>query len=358
MRGGPDLRIAAEAAFQETRTLTLYASPEKRTTDLLAADQLPADWLAFDTLRRPMGGAGKLGEPARRDIGTRLSRTFDAQGIAAIARDPSGDRSDMLLILLAPGSAKPDVLRWRLDNPASIRQAATRLDEVPSVTRASMGMLAVDVLEVQGAVVASVDAGGGAAAAGLQPGDVMTSAGGTQLNGAAHLMMLVNAQPAGQPLSLDLRDRMGVVKKVDVTAQRVPRLVELLDQTVLSNALAVHYASRAYSAATPLDEAAIRLNLAGALMRIENWGDATRELEAVAKIAAALPPPVKDAVAGTAQYLLGACAEAVGDMAGAERAWGAAAQSSSALLTDSGEPLKELSDRRLAQLRQARGLAR
>lgn len=358
--GAPDLRLMAETVFQDAKTVTLFASPATRTQELVAADSLPVDWLAFDPLRRPMAGAVKVGELARRGTGGRLAKAFDAQGVAAVARDPAGDRSDMLLILLAPGSAKPDVLRWRVDSPASVRQAAGRMDDVPAVTRSSLGLLAIDVLDVSGAVIVSVEPGGGAAAAGLQPGEAIVSASGTSVTSAAQLLALVNAHPPAQPLSVEIRDRVGTTRKVDVTAQRVPRLVAERDQTVLSNVLAVQFASQAYSAPTPLDEVAIRLNLAGALMRVDNWSDATRELESVIKLTASssFVPSVKDAITGSAQYLLGACAEASGDAPAAERAWGLAAQSSSALLTDGAEPIKELAERRLADLRQSRGLTR
>ena len=358
--GAPDLRLMTETVFQDSKTVTLFASPATRTQELIAADTLPVDWLAFDTLRRPIAGATKVGELARRGTGGRLAKAFDAQGVAAVARDPAGDRSDMLLILLAPGSAKPDVLKWRVDNPVSVRQAASRMDDIPAITRASIGALAIDVLDVPGAVIASIEPGGAAATASLQPGEAIVSVGTTAVTSAAQLLTLVNAHPSSQPLSLEVRDRAGTSRKVDVTAQRVPRLVEERDQTVLSNVLAVQFASQAYSAPTPLDEVAVRLNLAGALMRVGNWNDATRELEAVIKLAAGGPfaAPVKDAITGSAQYLLGACAEASGDAPGAERAWGVAAQSSSALLTDGAEPIKELAERRLAELRQSRGPAR
>jgi hypothetical protein len=95
-------------------------------------------------------------------------------------------------------------------------------------------------------------------------------------------------------------------------------------------------------------------------MRVENWNDATRELETVLKLTASssFAQSVKDAITGSAQYLLGACAEALGDPPAAERAWTQAAQSPSALLTDGAEPLKELAERRLSEMRQSRGLAR
>jgi hypothetical protein len=351
--GAPDLRLMAENVFQDARTLTLFASPATKTQEMVTADQLPADWLAFDDLRQALGGAKRVGDPARRSAGTKLAKAFDAQGVAAVTRDPVGDRSEMFLILLAPGSARPDVVRWQVDNPLSVRQALGRLDVLPPVTRSSLGLLAVDVLDVEGAVVASIDqSGGGGATAGLQPGDVVTAAGGTAVTSAARLLAVVNDAPAGKPLSLDVRDRSGAMKKVEVTAQRVPRLLEEHDQTVMSNVLAVQFASMVRAASSPLDEVALRLNLAGALMRVDNWLDAMKELDAASALAEAsdFAPAVKAAITGSAQYLLGTCAAATGDLPGAQKAWGLAAQSSSALLTDAGEPLKELAERRLAEL--------
>lgn len=360
VRGAEDLQLATENAFRDTRTLTLYVSPKTRTEELSKAERLPADWLTFDLLGAPQRGAATLGDPARRSLTQRFAREFESQGVAAIARDPAGDSQDMFLILLAPGSAKPDVLRWRLDNPASVRQVVSRLDAPPAVTRASLGMLAIDVLDIQGVVVASLEPGGGAAGSGIQTGDVVTSVAGKPVTTAAQLLALVGAQPGGAPVPLEVRDRTGAVRKVDVPVQMVPRLTELQDQTVLSNTFAVQLAGRALTSSSPLEEAAVRLNLAVTWMRLENWTAAARELDAIETLMtdATLPASVKESIVGSAQYLLGICAERTDDLAGAERAWTRAAQSPAALLTDSALPLKELSERRLADLRQARGVSR
>jgi len=356
VRGGADLRVAAEVAFQDSKTVTLYAPPEKQAAELHAADQLPADWLAFDPIRRPIGNAAKIGEPARRKISESMARALDAQGIAAVARDPVGDRSDMLLILLAPGSAEPDVLRWRLDSPQSARQVTSRLDEIPPLFKASLGLLPIDVVDTAGVVVATVEPGGVAETAGIRPGDVITSAEGTPVTSAVQLIGLVGAHQGTQPLPLELKDRAGATKKVAVPVQAVPSVVALMDQSLLFNKLASDYTYRAAAIRTPLEEAAVRLNLAVVLMRLGNWTEATRELERVVKVTGEgkLPANLTDPVGGTAQYLLGMCAEALGDVAGATRAWKISAQSRSNLLTETGEPLKELSERRLTQLRALR----
>jgi hypothetical protein len=356
VRGGPDLRLAAEVAFQDTKTITLYAPAAKMAADLHAADQLPVDWLAFDPIKRAIGGAAKIGEPARRKIGEAMAKALDAQGIAAIARDPAGDRSDMLLTLLAPGSAEPDVIRWRLDNPQSARAAATRLDDMPPLFKASLGLLAVDVADVPGAIVATVEPGGSAEAAGIRPGDVIVAAGDTQVTSGSQLLGILSAHQGTQPLSVEVRDRAGAAKKVSVAVQAVPSVVALMDQSLLFNKLAIDYVYRVAALTTPLEETAVRLNLAVVLMRLGSWADAARELERVVKVAGEgrIPATLTDSIGGTAHYLLGMCAEATGDVAGATRAWKTAAQSRGNLLTDSGEPLKELSERRLNQLRTTR----
>ncbi len=356
VRGGPDLRLAAEVAFQDSKTVALYAPAEKVAADLQAADQLPVDWLAFDPIKRPIGNAAKIGEPARRKIGEAMARALDAQGIAAVARDPAGDRSDMLLTLLAPGSGEPDVIRWRLDNPQSARQATARLDETPPLFRASIGLLAIDVADVPGAIVAAVEPAAGAEAAGIRAGDLIVNAAGTAVTSAPQLLALVSAHQGTQPLAVEVRDRAGAAKKVLVPVQAVPSVVALLDQSVLFNKLAIDYTYRAAAMTTPLEETAVRLNMAVVLMRLGSWADATRELERVVKVVGEgrVAQTLTDAIGGTAHYLLGVCAEATGDVAGATRAWKIAAQSRGNLLTDSGEPLKELSERRLNQLRTTR----
>lgn len=356
VRGGPDLRLVAEQAFQETGSLTLFAPSEKRAAELMAADQLPIDWLHFDELRRPVGRAETIGEPARAEIGARIARTLGAQGLAAVARDPSGTPADMLLILMAPGSAEPDVVRWRRDDPQSIRQALRQLDQAPQLFKSSIGVLAIDVHEVEGAVVASVNTGSSGAVAGIRPGDTIVNAGSAPVRGVVELLTAVDAKQTGQTLTLDVKDAAGVAKKVDVVVQAIPNVVSLADRALLSNKLAVEYTYRAAALTDALDEVAVRLNLAALSLRLRNRAEATKDLERVLKVLSEgqIAPPLLDAANGTAQFLLGLSAEASGDSAAATRAWRQAAQSTSNLLTDGGEPIKDLAEQRLNSLQATR----
>jgi hypothetical protein len=342
----------AEAAFQETSSVTLVAPPEKVASEVLAADRLPDDWLAFDTLRKPIGQAATIAEQARGALAASIARKLNAQGIAAVAREPGGDPAAMLLILLAPGSAEPDVIRWRTDNPQSVRESIRELDAAPAILRPSIGVLAVDVQDVDGVVVAAVEPGSSAEAAGIQPGDAITGAAGSAVTGAVQLLISVGAKTAGQTLPIDLRDRTDAVKKLDLAVQAVPTVVSLADQDLPANRLAVEYAYRAASLTDALEETAVRLNLAALSLRLRNRVDAIRELERVQKVLAEgrVPAPLTDAIGGTANYLLGLAAEASGDLARAETAWRQAAQSRSTLLIDGGSsPIKDAAEERLAQ---------
>jgi hypothetical protein len=244
-----------------------------------------------------------------------------------------------------------------MDDPASVSEVVSRLDAMPPLTRRSLGLLAIDVLDVQGVVVAAVDAGGGAAAAGLQPGDVITSAGGQPVTNVAALLAAV-AAAAGQQIALGVRDRSGTERTAAVAIQEVPVVVHPSDDSVLANARVLALTGRLgmpASPAPPIEAASLRLNLATAWIRLGNCEAATRELAAVegAPAATGVPPSVRDAAVGNAQYLSGLCAAATGNAAAAEEAWTKAAQSSGVSFSDGNEPLKELAGKRLSELRSA-----
>jgi hypothetical protein len=352
VRGGPDLRLMAESAFQETNSIVLFAPAPQVAADVLAADKLPVDWLAFDALRRPIGQAATIGEQARGSLATSLSRKLNAQGLAAVAREPGGDPAAMLLILLAPGSAEPDVIRWRTDSPQSVRESIRELDAAPAFFRSSIGVLAVDVQDVEGVVVAGVEPGSSAEAAAIQPGDVIIAAAGRPVTSAVQLTVSIGAKAAGQPLAIDVRDRAGTVKKLELAVQAVPNVVSLADRDLPANRLSLEFAYRAASLTDALEETAVRLNLAALSLRLRNQAEAIRELERVGKVLmeGKVPPSLSDAIGGTAHYLMGIAAEASGDLARAEAAWRQAVQSRGTLLIDGGSsPIKDAAEERLSQ---------
>ena len=343
LRGSEDLRVVVERALLNTGRVTVFAPPADRAQKALQAEGLAAGWLAFDRSGRPIGAAAENIAPGeRRDLSVRLSRAMEAQGIASVAVTGS-DRSNVLVSLLASGSADPDVIALRLDSPESAARAVDALDVSIPLYTPSIGLLSIDVVGLAGAVVARVDRGSGAAAAGLGPGDVILAANGKTLASAQALADVVRDLAVGAALSVDVRPRGGAPpKKVELRPVLVPRALAMADQTTRFNPLLLHL-RRLLASQPGNDEPVLRLNIGIALMRLGNWQEARAELERVHLPAGG---GVSD---GTVQYLLGLCYEAVGLVADAEKAW-TNAKGSEAMLTGDGPPVKDLAAVKLASI--------
>ena len=341
--GGTDLRIAVERLFDPSSAVTLFAPQADQVDQALRASQVPPTWLAFDANKRPLGGAPELVQ--RRDAGTKLATTFGAQGVAAVSVI---DRNRVVLSILAVGSNDPDVLEVTLDNADSVRRAISQLDRIPAFFRPSIGMVGVDVADVAGVVVGAVEASGPAAKAGIKVGDLVTKANNQPIADAAALAAALATRKANEDLNLEIKDRTGAVKQAAVKVSLTPRLIGISDQSLLVNAILVALRSRLLAPSEPAEEAIMRLNLAAALARVGAWNEARMELQNV-KL-----PEGSGVANGTVQYLIGLCADRLGNRADAETAYRAAAASDS-LLTEDGPPVRELAAAKLAELQRRAG---
>lgn len=126
----------------------------------------------------------------------------------------------------------------------------------------------------------------------------------------------------------------------------VPRLIGLSENGLLANRILLDLRSRLAAATDPYQQSVIRLNMAVAMARVEDWAGALEELQRV-KL-----PEQTGVGNGTVQYLVGLAAESLGDRAAAETAFKAAAASNSQL-TETGPAVKELAEGKLAQLQRA-----
>jgi len=341
--GGTDLRIAVERLFDPSSAVTLFAPQADQVDQALRASQVPPTWLAFDANKRPLGGAPELVQ--RGEAGTKLATTFGAQGVAAVSVI---DRNRVVLSILAVGSNDPDVLEVTLDNADSVRRAITQLDRMPAFFRPSIGMVGVDVADVAGVVVGGVDPSGPAAKAGIKVGDLVTKANNQPIADAAALAAALGTRKSNEDLNLEIKDRTGAVKQAAVKVSMTPRLIGISDQSLLVNAILVALRSRLLTPSEPAEEAIMRLNLAAALARVGAWNEARMELQNV-KL-----PEGSGVANGTVQYLIGLCADRLGNRADAETAYRAAAASDS-LLTEDGPPVRELAAAKLAELQRRAG---
>ena len=106
-----------------------------------------------------------------------------------------------------------------------------------------------------------------------------------------------------------------------------PRVVSVLDQTLLFNVIAVGLGSQLASA-DAAEIPVVRLNLAIALLRIGDYQAAVDELKMVEL------PPGGGISRGTQQYLLGLAYEGLGDSQAARQAWESAAAAGGTLTED------------------------
>ena len=348
IRGGADPRVTVEQALADDGTVTLFAPPAAKTEQVSRMQQLSPGWLAFDQSGRPVGPtAGTIAPAARIDISTQLARSLEVQGVAGLAlTSPDGD--EMLLSLLASGSAEPDVLSIKLSDAESMAGARRALSTVFPLYRHSIGVLAIDVLDVPGATIAHVEAGSAAATAGLLPGVIIASANAQPVRSVTDLERALASVREDRKLVLEVRGMLDGLRKVELTAALVPRALVVSDQTLLANKAVLDMRQLLTSAMNTADEPVVRLNLAIALMHVKSWAAARTELERVTL------PTAPGISSGTVQYLLGLCYEALGVSADAARVWKTAAADPAGLLTEDGPPIAEMAASRLAALERRR----
>jgi len=342
-----DLRLTIERALEASQSVTIYAPPADQLDKVLKAEQLTPAWLAFDASKRPLAQSADLGASARRDLTAKISRTFDAQGAASVTVPSAIDRSRLVVSLFAAGSGEPDVLEVTIDQPQTFASAIAQLDRAPSFFRPSLGLAAIDVKDVAGAVVIGVEANGPAAKAGIAAGDIIVKANAQAIGDAVALNTLLAGRKADDDLTLELKDRAGAAKRADIKVVMAPRLVGLYDQTLLVNRTLLDLRTRLQTPGNPVEDSVLRLNLAAALARVENWTEARTELQRV-KL-----PDGGGVSNGTVQYLLGLCSDKLGNRADAETAFRAAI-ASDALITEDGPSVKELAEARLAEMQRRR----
>jgi len=335
-----DVRMLVERAMGGSQTVRLLAPPADQADKALKANQLSGDWLATDAGGRPVGAAAQIAGTIRKEASTRLAEAFAVQGVASVT---ALDANRVVVALLAAGSTAPDVFEVSLDNTASINAALATLDQAIPMSRPSIGITAIDVADVAGAVVAGIDANSPAAATALKVGDVIGQAAGQPVADATALAKVVSGRAAGQNLPMEARDAAGATKRVELPVFLTPRIIGLVEQGIPVNRVLLDLRARSAGITDPFEQAVVRLNTAIALGRVGEWSAAQAELRQVK-----LPdrPGVGN---GTVQYLLGVAAEALGSRAEAEVNY-KAAMATESLLSDDGPRVKELAEARLAEM--------
>jgi tetratricopeptide (TPR) repeat protein len=336
--GVSDPRPAIEKVLAASQRVTVYV-PDARAMEEAGRSELPpAEWLAFDAGRRPVGGASSISAAARRELSARYAKDLEVQGVASVTQ-PSPASPELVISLLAAGAGEPDVVPIVPERVDSVNRAMARFDFVPPLVMNTIGLMAVEVADGEGAIVATVEAGSAADQAGLKAGDVITKADGQAARAPGVFQRALDARRPGEKMALEVVDRAGAARTLEVAVQQRGRLISQADQTLLFNPLSVALRTR-LAAANAVEQPIVRLNLGVALLRLGDYAGAREQFEAVQLSDG--PGVAK----GTQQYLLGLALEGMGDVAAAQAAWQVAARSD-AWLTEDGPLVRPLAERKL-----------
>jgi hypothetical protein len=335
LRVGADLRQQVSDQLRPN-ALRLFVPPADTWTKVRTDERLTDSWLAFDQEQRPIGDASAFTPAARLELSRSLTTALRAQAVASIAA-LDGNPSELALSILAAGSARPDVLRLSTTEPRSTARAADALNARFELFRPNLGMLLIDAADVTGAVVARVEPGGPAAAAGIEAGDIVTAIGGQPLPGTGGVARLLASNAR---VALAVTNRAGQSRTVNVAPRREPRAASVEDKTFPFNLLLLDLRAR-LGGLTGLDATIARLNIGIALISLGNWRDARTQLESVSL------PNGPGVSFGTVQYLLGLCDEKLNRFPEARAEWQAAARETTALLTEDGPSISELAAEKL-----------
>ena len=336
----PDPRLAVERAGASSTNVVLYAPPSDAMKAAVDKEPVNDEWFGLVLGQDPSGSAAE-----RRSRTDNLTTAFASQGIAWVKPTRPGS-TEMQIALAVPGALQPDVLTVVLDQSESVQTAISRLDTPLVLSKPSLGLAVVDVLDVKGVVIVETEAGQPGAQAGLKAGEIIESVDGTSVTHAADLDARLASHQPGEKVTLTVHaaGANGASRQVPVTLTRAAALLAGTDRFMPSNAVVAVLRSRLAGATEPEDQAVVQLNLGAALLRA---GDAQGARSALEK---ASLPPGPGVSKGTVEYLLAEAAEAAGDRGAAALAYQAAAQAEGRLSAD-GPLVKSLATRALERLK-------
>lgn len=335
--GGPDARLAVERAFAPSVNVLLYAPAPEVSRTAVEHDSVNDEWFGL------MPGQSGLPPGDRRTRLQHLADAFDAQGIAWVRQTVPGG-SEVQVALEVPGGATPDVMTVILDQPDSLRQALSRLNAPVVLSKTTLGVATVDVLDVKGAVILDVEVGKPGAVAGLKAGEIIESLDGQTVTSVTDFENRLGGHQPTERVTLGVRAVGGANRSVTAGLQVVPALVAGTDRFTPANAMVAMLRSRLASTTDQNDLAVVQLNLGAALLRA---GDPAGAKDVLDKTSLPAGSGVSN---GTVAFLRGAAAEQAGDKVAAIQAYTAASQAEGRLPAD-GPLVKALAARALERLK-------
>ncbi|HEX9697882.1 MAG TPA: PDZ domain-containing protein [Acidobacteriota bacterium] len=305
--GGGVFIAEVEVADQQTRVVPVLLRPGLALLGVLGGDERGArelaallrstlatveDWTVLDrTWAEPLfddvglssealraAAVAGAGGPDWRAVQAAFDR--EARGsvylLAVLDDDLVATGADLWIWPSAPGPARPDRVRVRLDSAADIVALAGGFEAATLLEGPWLGGLLADV--GGGVTVIDVTAGGPAAAAGIQVGDRVVSIAGELIDRAAAARAAVRAAAPGAVLAIQVQ-RDGATQIFEVMLGATPTVISPADPELLYSVISATLAAGAPASET--GEWIVELNRAAVLLHAAAWEEAVRTLRAI-----------------------------------------------------------------------------
>jgi tetratricopeptide (TPR) repeat protein len=268
-----------------------------------------------------------------RKLTEKLAQALEVQGfLIAVLPDESLQRTARLH-LLAAGNTRSEPWDVVFAEAASIQRFIAAVDRQATVYRPWTGLITVDTLLHEGVPVLRVVPGSPAAAAALQPGEIVVSADGKAVTKTTDLLALVASKKPKDSVSLRVKGSAGT-RVVELALDQTPQEIPLNEPTLLYNKVMMDLRQQIEGYPGTETAAFARLNLGLAAM---HFGDFAAAHDHFVKARGELParPGLSQ---GTAAYYLGLSLENLGYRKEAADAYRAAAGSKDATLFNNDGP--------------------
>jgi tetratricopeptide (TPR) repeat protein len=323
-------RVAAEAeeklvaALGKIQTLNFVPAPRETVDRILEADRL--------TRKGLVAGAGTDADVVRK-VTEKLAQVLEVQGFLIAVLPEERLQRTARLHVLAAGNTSTEPWDVVFAEAASIQRFIAAVDKQATVYRPWTGLITVDTLLHEGVPVLRVVPGSPAAAAGLQPGEVLVSADGKPVAKTADLLALVAGKRTKETVSLTVKGGAGT-RVVELTLDQTPQEIPLNDPALLYNKIMMDLRQQVEGYPGTEPAAFARLNLGLAAMHFADFAAAHDHL---VKARGELParPGLSQ---GTAAYYLGLSLERLGYRKEAADAYRAAAGAKEATLFNNDGP--------------------
>ena len=280
VRGGVDPRMVVERALADDGTVMMYApsADTDRTGESSSNSCRPGGSRSIAPVGRSDRPARRLPPAARVSTSrTQLSRALEVQGVAGLAVT-SPELDEMLLSLLAAGSAEPDVLAFKLSDAESMAAVRRALSTVVSAL-SPFGGPARDrrARHSRRDRRAMIEPSGRRRGRRARAGDMIMSANGQPGESVPISRAVLAALPERrQAVARRARRRRAAMRKADMTASLVPRALVVSIRPCSPTRRSSTCGSGSLRAMNTRDEPVVRLNLAIALMHARSVGAGAR----------------------------------------------------------------------------------